>query len=220
MSLSQSLSVSLPGSRASPSLFRLSHAHTLAIKGSRSDGLARRQAGDPRAAWTPCSLPGAGSEVPGRSGGGRWAGDNPKRAGAGSFLRNSQRRIPGRGCPLPLTKYGAERPPRDSARGRGPHSRARHRTFSWSLPHPSNINLTWFSPPETPEPFPSAWRRAPVPRGSRLLPARGSGEKELEDPCQALSVAHSQSDSTNPPQVTSQVTAGALLIPPFHRRET
>lgn len=76
-----------------------------------------------------------------------------------------------------------------------------------------------FHPPETPEPFPSAWRRAPVPRGSRLLPARGSGE-ELEDPCQALSVANAQSDSTNPPQVTSQVTAGALLIPPFHRRET
>lgn len=52
---------------------------------------------------------------PGRAGPvlppGLWAGDNPKRPGAGSFLQEFPAPHTSRGCPLPLTKYGAARRP-------------------------------------------------------------------------------------------------------------
>lgn len=146
------VSLPRPGSPPSPASLPLSHARTQALKGSPGGGLAPRQAGDPRAAGTPRSPLGTDSSaVPGpagppspsaaAAGGGRWAGDSPKRAGAGSFLRNSQRRIPARGCPLPLTKYGAARPPERRVAREGPQRRVRgvlHRRPSWSLPHPLN----------------------------------------------------------------------------------
>lgn len=120
-----------------------------------------------------------------RAGGGRWAGDNPKRAGAGSFLRNSQRRIPARGCPLPLTKYGAERPPARRGAREGRQMRVLHRRPSWSLPHPFSIKLTWYSPKNTPalpwlEAAPGQVERGPLclaqSPSSTWVPARGLKE--------------------------------------------
>lgn len=107
----------------------------------------------------------AGPPSPGAAGGGRRAGGagretTQKGQAQAPSCRNSQRRIPAPGCPLPLTKYGAERPP-GAPRGLG----GRH-------------------------PRPAGWKRGslcsgrsqkgadpPVPGGSLLLPARGSAER-------------------------------------------
>lgn len=67
---------------------------------------------------------------------------------------------------------------------------------------------------------PGDTRTLPLCPSSLLQEGLGGRSEELADPCQALSSAHAQSDAANPPQVTSQVMAGALLMPPFHQRET
>lgn len=74
-----------------------------------------------------------------------------------------------------------------------------------------------FHPPKRPSPSPLLGAEPRSHVGSSSFPPEGLGRRlELEDPRQALSLAHAQSDSTNPSQVTSQVMVGALLMSPFH----
>lgn len=102
--------------------------------------------------------------LPGR-GGSRGRETTQKGQARTPSCRNSQLRIPARGCPLPLTKYGAERPPCSPASGEG----ALHAATGGSRPAGR-------------EGDPSAWGRpgrgqSPVPRRFLLLQARGFGER-------------------------------------------
>lgn len=103
----------------------------------------------PRPARAPASR--AGPPSRGAAGGAGRATTQKGQARAPS-CRNSQRRIPARGCPLPLTKYGAERRPGAAGAGEG------------ALPLVAVTAARGDSPPG--------------PRGLQLLPAaRGFGER-------------------------------------------
>lgn len=164
--------------------------------------------GWPRARPGTCGQPGAplpawpGSEVPGRSSLPGRAGNNPKRAGSGSFLQEFPAPHTSPGLPLPLTKYGAERPPGAPRRLRGWH------------PRPAG----WEGDPSAP----GRARRGqpPVPRGSQLLPARGFTDRVKDVgrplPGSVLGTRPSLIQQTLP-QPRGRVMVGPLLIPPFCR---
>lgn len=107
----------------------------------------------PRPAPRPARAPASRAGPPSRgAAGGAGRATTQKGQARAPSCRNSQRRIPARGCPLPLTKYGAERRPGSAGAGEG------------ALPPVAATAPHGDSPPG--------------PRGLQLLPAaRGFGER-------------------------------------------